>query len=216
VSRGSRTVCRQSAPHRALLNSAALRCRHTAHRRLALRAVTQDPVDLRVAPALKGRCAMPSPEGSCSEAPISVLRHRGGYDTSASVAVSEHPTRRRDCHCRPLDDVGRIVEGFRRLDAVRHLQQCLAVSAGHLDRTTAGRGVGNLCGRCGAEPWPAAGGGCALDTDGERMSLWRHRRSGRRLPNGADGSRTPRPVDGGWWAACLSKSPPMRVITLRP
>ena len=32
MSRGSRTVCRQRAPHRALSDSAALRCRHTAHR----------------------------------------------------------------------------------------------------------------------------------------------------------------------------------------
>jgi len=188
-----------------------------------MRAVTQDPVDLPVAPALKGRCAMASPEGSCSEALISVLRHRGGYDASASVAVSEHPTRRRDCRCRPLDDFGRIVEGYRRLDAVRHLQQCLAVSAGHLDRTTAGRGVGNLCGRCGAEPWPAAGGGCALDTDGERMSVRRHRGSGRRLPPTGDRSRTHRRVDGGWRArgrpgggACLGSSAGARSFVTRP
>jgi hypothetical protein len=97
-----------------------------------------------------------------------------------------------------------------------------AVSAGHLDRTTAGRG-GNLCGRCGAEPWPAAGGGCALDTDGERMSLRRHRGSGRRLPPTGDRSRTPRRVDGGWWArgrpcggACLGSSAGARSFVTRP
>jgi hypothetical protein len=43
VSRGSRTVCRQRVPHRALSDSAALRCRHTAHRPPSDEGGHQDP-----------------------------------------------------------------------------------------------------------------------------------------------------------------------------